>query len=89
MSPVGAIVATSERKNREISWKLRKISVTLHCQSEQTTFERQEKKTVSLTIKNSKIMVKKNEEESPRTLKEEELENVNGGGTKKKRKYEP
>ena len=34
-------------------------------------------------------MVKKNEEESPRTLKKEELENVNGGGTKKKRKFEP
>ena len=34
-------------------------------------------------------MVKKNEEESPRTLKKEELENVNGGGTKEKRKYDP
>jgi hypothetical protein len=40
-------------------------------------------------------MVKKNEEESPRTLKKEDLENVNGGvsygvigSTKKKRKYE-
>ena len=43
-------------------------------------------------------MVKKNEEESARTLKKEELENVNGGrtfssvpvsggGTKKKRPY--
>ena len=47
-------------------------------QSEQTTFERQENK--SLTIKNSKIMVKKNEKESPRALNEEELESVNGGG---------
>ena len=44
-------------------------------QSEQT-----ENKTVSLTIKNSKIMVKKNEKESPRALNEEELESVNGGG---------
>ena len=43
-------------------------------------------------------MVKKNEEESPRTLKKEELENVNGGGVlydcgfigrNKKRPYEP
>ena len=40
-------------------------------------------------------MVKKNEEESPRTLKKEDLENVNGGiipargGTKEKRKYDP
>ena len=34
-------------------------------------------------------MVKKDEEESPRTLKKEELENVNGGGTKKERKIEP
>ena len=40
-------------------------------------------------------MVKKNEEESPRTLKKEELENVNGGasfgvfGRNKKRPYEP
>ena len=34
-------------------------------------------------------MVKKNEEESPRTLKKEELENVNGGGTKEKRKINP
>ena len=45
-------------------------------------------------------MVKKNEEESPRTLKKEELENVNGGqipyskppgviGGNKKRPYEP
>ena len=49
-------------------------------QSEQTTFERQENKTESLTIKNSKIMVKKNEKESPRALNEEELESVNGGG---------
>ena len=66
--------------------EIKKISVTLHCQSEQTTFERQEKKTVSLTIKNSKIMVKKNEEESPRALNKEELEHVNGGGDNKKRK---
>ena len=66
--------------------------------SEKTTSEWQEKKTISLTIKNSKIMVKKNEEESPRTLKKEELENVNGGqidcisparGGNKKRPYEP
>ena len=43
-------------------------------------------------------MVKKNEEESARTLKKEELENVNGGhiiynipggGTQKKGPYEP
>ena len=34
-------------------------------------------------------MVKKNEEESARTLKKEDLENVNGGGTKKERKIEP
>jgi hypothetical protein len=34
-------------------------------------------------------MVKKNEEESPRTLKKEDLENVNGGRNKKKRPYEP
>lgn len=34
-------------------------------------------------------MVKKNEEESPRTLKKEELENVNGGGIQKRRKYDP
>ena len=43
-------------------------------------------------------MVKKNEEESPRTLKKEDLENVNGGvsygviparGGNKKRPYEP
>ena len=61
----------------------------MYRQSEQTTFERQENKTVSLTIKNSKIMVKKNEEESPRALNMEELENVNGGGTKKERKYDP
>jgi hypothetical protein len=37
-------------------------------------------------------MVKKNEEESPRALKEKELESVNGGGggggNRKKRKYE-
>jgi hypothetical protein len=33
-------------------------------------------------------MVKKNEEESARTLKKEELENVNGG-INKKRKYDP
>ena len=37
-------------------------------------------------------MVKKNEEESPRALKEKELESVNGGGSgggnRKKRKYE-
>ena len=33
-------------------------------------------------------MVKKNEEESPRTLKKEDLENVNGG-INKKRKYDP
>ena len=52
----------------------------MYRQSEQTTFERQENKTVSLTIKNSKIMVKKNEKESPRALNEEELESVNGGG---------
>ena len=56
--------------------------------SEKTTSEWQEKKTISLTIKNSKIMVKKNEEESARTLKKEELENVNGG-INKKRKYDP
>ena len=47
---------------------------------------------VSLTIKISKVMVKKNEEESPRALKEKELESVNGGGgggaNRKKRKYE-
>ena len=59
-------------------------------QSEQTTFERQENKTESLTIKNSKIMVKKNEKESPRALNEEELKSVNGrgGGNHKKRKYD-
>jgi hypothetical protein len=60
-------------------------------QSEQTTFERQENKTVSLTIKIYKIMVKKKEKESPRALNEEELESVNGGGgggNRKKRKYE-
>ena len=61
-------------------------------QSEQTTFERQENKTVSLTIKNSKIMVKKNEKESPRALNEEELESVNGGsgggGNRKRKKKE-
>ena len=60
-------------------------------QSEQTTFERQENKTVSLTIKNYKIMVKKNEKESPRALNEEELKSVNGGGgggNRKRRKYE-
>ena len=34
-------------------------------------------------------MVKKNEEESPRTLKKEELENVNGGGTKKRENTTP
>ena len=34
-------------------------------------------------------MVKKNEEESPRTLKKEDLENVNGGGTKGNRKINP
>ena len=35
-------------------------------------------------------MVKKNEEESPRALKEKELESVNGGGggNRKRRKYE-
>ena len=33
-------------------------------------------------------MVKKNEEESPRALKEEELQSVNGGVKKKKRKFE-
>ena len=54
--------------------------------SEKTTSEWQEKKTISLTIKNSKIMVKKNEEESPRALNKEELEHVNGGGDNKKRK---
>ena len=57
--------------------------------SEKTTSEWQEKKTISLTIKNSKIMVKKNEEESPRALKKEELENVNGGGNKKRKIFEP
>jgi hypothetical protein len=60
-------------------------------QSEQTTFERQENKTVSLTIKIYKIMVKKKEKESPRALNEEELESVNGGGgggNRKRRKYE-
>ena len=31
-------------------------------------------------------MVKKNEEESPRALNKEELDNVNGGGDNKKRK---
>ena len=59
--------------------------------SEKTTSEWQEKKTISLTIKNSKIMVKKNEKESPRALNEEELESVNGGGgggNRKRRKYE-
>ena len=62
----------------------------MYRQSEQTTFERQENKTVSLTIKNSKIMVKKNEKESPRALNEEELKSVNGGGggNHKKRKYD-
>ena len=53
---------------------------------------RQENKTVSLTIKNYKIMVKKNEKESPRALNEEELESVNGGGggggNRKRKKYE-
>ena len=47
---------------------------------------------VSLTIKISKVMVKKNEEESPRALKEKELESVNGGGggggNRKRKKYE-
>ena len=37
-------------------------------------------------------MVKKNEEESPRALKEKELESVNGGGggggNRKRRKHE-
>ena len=33
-------------------------------------------------------MVKKNEDESSRALNMEELENVNGGGNKKKRRYE-
>jgi hypothetical protein len=46
----------------------------------------------AMSIKNSKVMVKKNEEESPRALKEKELESVNGGGggggNRKKRKYE-
>ena len=46
----------------------------------------------AMSIKNSKVMVKKNEEESPRALKEKELESVNGGGggggDRKKRKYE-
>ena len=62
----------------------------MYRQSEQTTFERQENKTVSLTIKNSNIMVKKNEKESPRALNEEELKSVNGGGggNHKKRKYD-
>ena len=63
----------------------------MYRQSEQTTFERQENKTASLTIKNSKIMVKKNEKESSRALNEEELESVNGGGgggNRKIRKYE-
>ena len=43
-----------------------------------------------MSIKNSKVMVKKNEEESPRALKEKELESVNGGGggNRKRRKYE-
>ena len=86
---MGAIVATSERKNREISWKLRKISVTLHRHQKKQRLSDKRRKTISLTIKDSKIMVKKNEEESARTLKEEELENVNGGGTKKERKIEP
>ena len=44
----------------------------------------------AMSIKNSKVMVKKNEEESPRALKEKELESVNGGGggNRKRRKYE-
>ena len=44
-----------------------------------------------MSIKNSKVMVKKNEEESPRALKEKELESVNGGGgggNRKRKKYE-
>ena len=34
------IVATSERRFREFSWNQKKIAVTLHRQSEQTTSER-------------------------------------------------
>ena len=42
--PSAPFVATSERRIREISWNRKKIAVTLHCQSEQTTSERQEKR---------------------------------------------
>ena len=61
-------VHTSLRRIREISWNRKKTDVTLHRQ-----------KTVSITIKNYKIMAKMNEM-SARALTMEELENVNGGG---------
>ena len=46
MSPVGTVVATSERRFREFSWNQKKIAVTLHRQSEQTTSERQVKTSI-------------------------------------------
>ena len=33
MSPVGTVVATSERRFREFSWNQKKIAVTLHRQN--------------------------------------------------------
>ena len=51
----------------ENSWNRKKTDVTLH-----------REKTVSITIKNYKIMAKMNEM-SARALTMEELENVNGG----------
>ena len=61
-------VHTSLRRIVENSWNRKKNDVTLHRQ-----------KTVSITIKNYKIMAKMNEM-SARALTMEELENVNGGG---------
>ena len=76
-----------KKKNREISWKLKKTSYLCTVdQNKQHLSDKRRKK--CLTFKNSKIMVKKNEEESPRALKEEELQSVNGGGKKKRRKFE-
>ena len=74
-------------KNREISWKLKKTSYLCTVdQNKQHLSDKRRKK--CLTFKNSKIMVKKNEEESPRALKEEELQSVNGGVKKKKKRFE-
>ena len=95
MSPVGTIVATSERRIREISWNRKKIAVTLHSLRQAALIAfglhcpcivNQNKQRLSDKRKDSKFNNLKNNKimtqknfMSARALNMGELENVNGG----------